>query len=114
SVMGSATCAYSAYVYTDGSHNGSVTIPNTLAAGTYVARAFSKGSCSLVKQSDPFTVVQRVATNATNYPVAPASVTVNWQNLPAGMNTLGLVLHAQPVGTFVHPTTTALPTAPVT
>src|SRR5262245_15224606 len=112
STAGSASCSFLSFHYTGGLTSGSTSFHLHLAAGSYVARAFTS-SCAQAAQT-PFSVVSRVSTNAANYAAAPANVIVSWQNAPAGTNTIGLATFGSAVGTFVQSTTSAAASGMVT
>jgi len=78
---GSDNTNYLAFVFTNGQTSGTATF-TAPAAGSYVARAFSNNTFTLLVESAAFTVAApSVSTDATTY-VAGGTITVTYGGLP--------------------------------
>jgi hypothetical protein len=85
---GSPDTTYLAYVFTGGQINGtaSFTAPGV---GSYVARAFSNNTYTLLAESNPFTVAggpsPTISTDSSSYP-SGASITVMYSGMPGNFD----------------------------
>src|SRR4029450_5983147 len=78
---GSDNTTYTDFVFTGGQINGTATF-TAPSAGTYVARAFSNNTFTLLAESASFTVLAAtVSTDQANYATG-ATITVTYSNLP--------------------------------